>query len=391
METHERSLLTATVLAIGSELTTGSTRDTNSGELAAALSALGIDVAGISALPDHLPILVDVLSTALATVDLVVTTGGLGPTPDDLTREAIASACGVGPSVDPSLLVELRDLFERRALDMPDANIKQAWLIPGATSLPNPNGSAPGWWIDRPDGKVVIALPGPPREMGPMWRDRVMPLLRGRGAGTGHALETLRLTGIGESAVVELVGGEVMSGRDPQVATYARSDAVDLQVSARGGGAAVAVAAMVRRLLPVLERHIFARGSETWLDALGTRLADRTLAVVETGTGGQLVALLGPADWLLLAKTLAPAKTHHELRNHASQVRQIAGADIGLAVRARERHGDTAVTIAIDLGDGGAVHQVARTAFLAGDEGRRRAAIAAAAELWRFLGSDRRR
>lgn len=381
------------MLGVGSELTTGSTRDTNSGELAAELSGLGIDVLSISTLPDRLPALSDALATAVATAGIVITTGGLGPTPDDLTREAIAAACGVDTFVDVDLLGTLRDLFERRGLTMPAANIKQAWLIPGAISLRNPNGSAPGWWVDRPDGKVVIALPGPPREMRPMWRDHVVPLLRGRGAGTTRASHTLRLTGIGESAVVDLVGDDVMRATSPEVATYARADAVDLQISASGDGAAGLVGGMVDQLTPLLEPYLFARGSETWLDALDRRIAGRALAVIEIGTAGQLGALLGPAKWLLFAETLAPggalANAHRDLRILASHVRQLGGSDIGLAVRAHERRRDTAVTIAIDLGDGAAVNQVTRTAFLAGDEGRRRAGITAAAELWRLLGQRR--
>lgn len=395
------------MLAVGSELTTGSTRDTNSGELAAGLSAMGIDVARLCALPDRLSTLSEALRTALATVDLVITTGGLGPTPDDLTREAIADACAAEPFVDDVLVGALRNLFERRGLAMPDANIKQAWLISGARSLLNPNGSAPGWWVDRPDGRVVVALPGPPAEMRPMWRDRVTPLLRQRGAGTAHAVGTLRLTGVGESALVSLIGHEVLRGTSPEVATYARADAVDLQVSARGVGAEAVVESMVQRLLPVLEPYLFARGSETWLDAIGRRLSGRTVAVVEIGTAGHLGSLLGPAEWLIFAETLAPggalASEHQDIRLFASHVRRFAGADIGLAIRARERGGDTAVTIAIDLGDAAAdvgdaaadpapVHRVTRTAFLAGDEGRRRAAITAADELWRLLGppkSDR--
>jgi len=395
MASHARPILTAAVLAVGSEITTGSTRDTNSGDLAEELSAMGVDVVAITALPDRRPALMKALTDAFGSVDLVVTTGGLGPTPDDLTREAIAEASGLEPFVDAALLATLRGLFERRGLTMPEGNIKQAWLVGGATSLANPNGSAPGWWLDRPDGRVVVALPGPPREMHPMWRDHVVPLLHARGAGTTQAVETLRLTGIGESAVVALVGEEVMRAGVPEVATYARADAVDLQVAARGDGSAAMVEDMVQRLLPVLEPYVFARGSETWLEAVGRRLAGRTLAVVEIGTAGRCGALFGPAEWLLFAETLAPggalASRHPDIRTFAAYVRGFADADIGLAIRARERGGDTAVTIAIDLGEAASdpdrVHRVTRTAFLIGDEGRRRAAITAAAELWQLLGS----
>ena len=110
-------------------------------------------------------------------------TGGGARTPDDLTREALALVCGEIPTVDPDLLAWLRGLWDRRGMPFPDANIKQAWVIPSATALPNPNGTAPGWLVARPDGRVVVTLPGPPREMRPMWQDEALPRLRERGLG----------------------------------------------------------------------------------------------------------------------------------------------------------------------------------------------------------------
>jgi nicotinamide-nucleotide amidase len=150
------------LLAVGSELTTGETRDTNSGDLARSLSDAGVDVLWISALPDRMATVTAALGEALSAADLVVTSGGLGPTPDDLTREAIAEVLGERPAVDPELARWLRNLFERRGIAFAETNLKQAWLIPPATAIPNERGTAPGWWIDRADGRVVVALPGPP-------------------------------------------------------------------------------------------------------------------------------------------------------------------------------------------------------------------------------------
>ena len=163
-------LRTAELLSIGTELTVGETRDTNAGDLARELTERGVIVNRITALPGR-PRGGDggVRAMRSARVDLVVSTGGLGPTPDDLTREAIAAHLGETPTVDPALEAWLRELFERRNLPFPEANRKQAWLIPSAEAIPNANGTAPGWWVARPDGKVVVALPGPPREMRPMW------------------------------------------------------------------------------------------------------------------------------------------------------------------------------------------------------------------------------
>jgi nicotinamide-nucleotide amidase len=389
-----RPLDTAELLSVGSELTLGETQDTNSGHLARDLTALRVDVRRITALQDDLANVTHAFRRALEEVDLVVSTGGLGPTPDDLTREAIAAACGLVPEVDPALEAWLRDLFERRGLTMSATNRKQAWLVPGATALTNAHGTAPGWWVDRPDGRVIVALPGPPREMEPMWRGHVLPRLRERGLGGDRAAETLRLTGIGESALVEVIGERLLREANPQVATYSRADAVDLRISGTGDGrrsATEIVEATVTELMPRLEPYVFARGAETWPEALGRRLDGRTVAAVEIGTGGQLGALLGGAPWFRFGEILSPgtglAAAHRDVRASARRVRESAEADVGVCVRARERRGDTAVSVAVAIGD--RVTRETRTAFLAGEMGRRRAAIAACGVLWKRLGEQR--
>ncbi|HVQ21739.1 MAG TPA: competence/damage-inducible protein A, partial [Candidatus Saccharimonadia bacterium] len=174
--TH-RTLASATILAVGTELTTGGTRDTNSGDLARDLTDCGVAIERMIALPDDLEAVTAAITDGLFRTDLVVLTGGLGPTPDDLTREAIAGACGETPAVDPGLEAWLAGLFARRGIPMPAINRKQAWLIPSATSIGNGRGTAPGWWVERPDGRLLVALPGPPMEMQPMWRDDVLPRL----------------------------------------------------------------------------------------------------------------------------------------------------------------------------------------------------------------------
>ena len=391
-----RRLETAELLAVGAELLVGETRDTNSGDLAIELTALGVEVARLSQLPDRLEVVTGALREALARADVVLTTGGLGPTPDDLTRESIAAACGETPFVDPTLETWLRDLFARRGVRFSEANVKQAWLIPSAQPLANNHGTAPGWWVERPDGRVVIALPGPPRELRPMWRDQVLPRLRARGLGADRAAETLRLTGIGESSLVDVIGEPLLRQRNPEVATYARVDAVDVRISATGDGDRTArqmVDATVAQLLPALEPYIFARGEETWPDAIERRLAGRTVAVAEVGTAGQIGALLGPRRWLWLDEELplhSPVlKTQRGARGWAAHVREVAGTDIGLAVIARERKGDMPVQIAV--ADGRRTTVVSKLAFLGGDQGRRRAANLACAELWARLASPPRR
>jgi nicotinamide-nucleotide amidase len=380
-----RRILTAELLSIGSELTVGETRDTNASDLARGLTGLGVAVDRIQALPDRLATVRDAMRDAIVRADLVVTTGGLGPTPDDLTREAVAEALGQTPKVDPELERWLRAMWDRRGMPFPEMNLKQAWLIPAATAMPNPNGTAPGWWVERPDGGVVVCLPGPPREMRPMWTDHVLPRLAALGAGAAVASRTLRLAGIGESQLADLLGEDLLRTEDPVVATYARADAVDVRISSRGNASAGSrVAATAERILAVVADHVWAEGETTWPEAIGGALeqAGHSLAVVEVATGGALASLLGDRPWLRLTESLAdeaPAAAAHRdragLEALARTGMQVGGASVGIAVRARPRGADTAVSVVV-VGPGW-VHRERRVVFLGGANGRLRSALAA--------------
>ena len=375
-------IATAEMLAVGAELLAGETRDTNSGDIAGELTHLGVEVARMSQLPDDLEVVTEAVRDALGRVDLVVTTGGLGPTPDDLTRESIAAAIGQTPTVDPELEAWLRDLWAARGLPFSDVNLKQAWLIPSAEAMANPNGTAPGWWVEHED-KLVVALPGPPRELWPMWRDHVLPRLRTRGLGLDRAVRTLHLVGIGESALVDVVGTDLLEAENPRMATYARADFVDVRVSAVATPEQTAqeiVAQAVADLSPRVDPYVFAIDDEDWLDALGPLVGDRRLALAEVGTGGYLGLLLGQAPFVALSEVRPAAPDAVAL---AAAVRQRAGADIALAVIGHERGDDMQVEIGLDIE--GRTETVTRTAFRGGDTGRRRSANTAIAELWRRL------
>ena len=391
----ERRLLSAELLSIGSELVAGETRDTNAGELARSLTDAGVAVGRMTALPDRLDVVADAFAAAFERADLVVSTGGLGPTPDDLTREAIARVLGETPTVDSELERWLRELWARRDLPFPELNLKQGWLIPSAEPLPNPNGTAPGWFVSRGDGRVAVALPGPPREMRPMWADHALPRLRTRGLGADVAVRTYRLTGIGESQVAEILGEEVLRAANPEVATYARAEAVDVRISAVGdtdgtGRARTAESLVEAGAATVVERlseHIWATGSQSWAEAIGARLADHgwRLALVELGTRGQVISLFGDVDWLALAEARPEPRDDGDasLTDIARAIRERAGVEVGLAVRARERGGDTAVTVAVVVP--GSEHRETRRAFLGGSHGRTRAALTAAGVLYAVL------
>jgi nicotinamide-nucleotide amidase len=398
-----RPIGTAELLSIGSELTVGETRDTNAGELARSLAEAGVRVLRMSAIPDDLELVTEAFATALGRADVVVSTGGLGPTPDDLTREAIAALCGETPVVDPDLEGWLRGLWDRRGMPFPQLNLKQAWLIPSATALPNPNGTAPGWWVERPDGRLIVALPGPPREMRPMWTDHVVPGLHRRGLGRPVVSRTLRLTGIGESQVADLLGEALLRAGNPVVATYARAEAVDIRISAVDEDdqpAEAVVAQAEERILAALSDNVWARGATTWAEAIGTELEQLgwTLSVVEIGTGLAVGRLLGDRAWLRLAESLAsdaPAAAAHRsavkghgLEGYAQQAREVGGSEVGLAVQARPRRGDTGVSVAVVTPAG--IHRERRVVFLDGELGRARAGLAAAAVLLARLRNEPR-
>jgi len=389
-----RPILSAEILSVGSELTVGDTRDTNAGDLARSLTELGVSVRRMQAVPDDLATVTAAFTEATGGADLVVSTGGLGPTPDDLTREAIAAAIGEEPAVDPELERWLRDLWARRRQPFPELNLKQAWLLPSATALPNPNGTAPGWLVRRADEGLIVALPGPPREMRPMWADHVLPALRDRGLGAAVASRTLRLASIGESQVAELLGEAILRATDPVVATYARAEAVDVRISARDdvvpGGpdrrpAAERVDAMAARIEALLGANIWAEGETTWADAIGTELEQRgqTLSLVEVATAGAFAALLGDRDWLRftesLAGTTATARAHataEGLEHLARRGAELGETPIGVALRARPRGADMALSVVV-AGPGWTERQ-RRIVFLSGSNGRLRSALAAA-------------
>ena len=373
----------------------GETTDTNSGELARSLVAHGVAVSRIADLPDDLGVVVDALRTALSRADLVVTTGGLGPTPDDLTREAVAATCDETVSVDQATLDWLKALWARRGHPFPSVNVKQAWVIPSATSLPNPNGTAPGWWVDRPDGRVIVTLPGPPREMRPMWAEQVLPRLADRGVGADLVVRTLRLHGIGESQVAERSAMPCSGPTNPVVATYARHEAVDVRISARtdgrldrgdarrrGRGRGFCGAGPVR-LDPWRDDlgHGHRRGARgPRLDAGDERARDRRRA-----------GRAAPRPAFAAARRGAQRRraSPDVILEEAERVRAAAGAQVGFAIHAIPRESDTRVLIGVATPDD--THTDERLAFQRGAQGADRAAIAGTAVLLDDASRRRRR
>lgn len=284
----------AEILSIGTELLLGHITDTNASWLAQQLGALGIDLFYVSQVGDNIDRLSATLHQARERSDLVVMSGGLGPTEDDLTREAIAAVLHEQPFVEPELETNLRAFFASRGIAMPERNVKQAWTLPSVTILPNPIGTAPGWWAER-DGKIMVAMPGVPYEMMRMWRSEVLPRLRPRSADSLFT-RILRVAGMGESSVEARLDA-VLHSANPTVATYAKRDAVDVRITAKASTAEQAqalVAGVEEQVRATLGQHIFGMDDETPQSVVLDMLMERglTLATMESCTGGLLSSLI---------------------------------------------------------------------------------------------------
>lgn len=285
----------AEIISVGTELLFGEIVDTNASFLAQELAERGVTLHRKTVLGDNLERLQAGILTALGRADIVILGGGLGPTPDDLTREAIAAALGETPQEDPALLAWLEGLYTARGREMPQINRKQTWLIPSAEALPNPVGTAPGWFVRyrTPQGeKLIVALPGPPREMKKMWREQVLPRLPLPNLALLHT--TVHTQGIGESNLAELLG-DVLQGANPSIGTYARKTGVDVRVAASApteSEAGTLLAPVLQDVREKLRRWTWGEDTDTLAGAVERALAGRTLGVIEAGSAGQLCTLL---------------------------------------------------------------------------------------------------
>jgi nicotinamide-nucleotide amidase len=347
----------AEIIATGTELLLGEVTDTNTSFLAQQLASLGIDLYFTSSVGDNYERLLGALQCAWERSDIILTTGGLGPTQGDITRDAIAGLLGEKMEVDPALKASMQKFFSERGIEMTANNLKQAMLIPSSRVIPNPRGTAPGWWVER-EGRIVIAMPGPPGEMQPMWQAHVAPALQKRVAAIILS-RTLKTFGLPESTFDEHLA-DLLKSPNPTLASYAKQDGIHLRITAKADtleAARTLIAAHEQSVRDVVGDYIWGEDDDTLETVIGKMLVSKkmSLAVAESFTGGSLIQLLSrdPANAgyfrggfftasdeakISLGLVWGSGSTRDIARAMASLAREKFQADVGIGI---EGHSET--------------------------------------------------
>jgi len=295
-------MISAELVATGAELLIGRTVNTHAQRLGLALAPLGLGLARETTLRDDPDAIAGAVREALARSTVVFVTGGLGPTCDDLTREALASALGRGIVADEPSLAAIRERCARLGQPMTDSRARQAGMLEGATALSNPVGAAPGQRIELDGGRVLFVLPGPPREFEAILAEHVLPWLRRRFPGAAVAERVLMVCGLGESDVIERFAS---AGFDPaplELAYCAGPGQLEIRLTGAPGSKAVLEAATARAK-EALGDNVYAETREDLAVVVGRRLrsAGLTVGTAESCTGGLvaqcLTAVPGSSAW----------------------------------------------------------------------------------------------
>jgi nicotinamide-nucleotide amidase len=299
-------MASAEIITIGTELLLGQLIDANTADIAAALAEIGVDVFRQTSVGDNEARIAQALSEALGRADVVLCAGGLGPTVDDVTREAVAKAAGTQLVLDQEVAEDLRAFFASFGRQMSPNNVRQAMFPRGARILDNPKGTAPGFAVEA-GGKLVVAMPGPPREMLPMLKDHVVPMLAERfGADSLLVTRVLRTIGMAESEIDSKIEDLFRAGVNPSIAVLAHAGEVHVKITAKAATRDAADA-----LIDQLEREvrrrlgdvIFSSDGSSLAETLGRELRTRNLrmATAESCTGGlagsMIAAVAGASDY----------------------------------------------------------------------------------------------
>lgn len=286
------------IITIGTELLLGQILDTNTAYVAREMARTGIGVRFRTCVGDHLDEMCLVLRQALDRCDLIITTGGLGPTLDDLTRQAVAEIAGVSLEFREDLMGEIEAIFARYGYGMPENNRRQAYIPEGSHAISNPVGTAPAF-IAEVRGRPIICLPGVPRELSFLMENRVVPWLRKRFEIPEQTVffRVLKVIGIGESTVDQLIGDLIRPGENPEIGLLASQGEIKIRVAALGSArehAGLLVEPVILEIRKRLGNKIFGEDEETLEGVLTDLLSrqDLSLAICETFSGGLAIQRL---------------------------------------------------------------------------------------------------
>lgn len=300
-------MLRAEIIAIGSELLTPHRTDTNSLWLTERLNSVGIQVQLKTVVGDDEAILEESLRDALRRSAVIISTGGLGPTEDDITRKVFARVTGRQLKLDYDVLAGIRERFASRGYQMTPNNERQALILDGGKVLPNPNGSAPGIKLDQ-EGKLIVLLPGPPRENQPMFNDYVMPDLERMSRGVRIAKRVLKVTGLGESALDDMIAPIYQEYTNPSTTILFTDAEIEIHLTGSADTAARAeeiVEGLTDKLEQKLGYYLYSTTGESLEEVIGHRLRLKqfTIATAESCTGGlvaeRITRVPGSSDYFV--------------------------------------------------------------------------------------------
>jgi nicotinamide-nucleotide amidase len=353
-------MATAEIVAIGSELLLGQIVDTNSTWMAQQLTALGVNLFYKSVVGDNPERMKEVLTRALERADVVITSGGLGPTQDDLTREVVAEVTGRKLILHQPFLEQIMHRFRSRGFIMTPNNERQAYMPEGAIPVTNPNGTAPSFIVEDARGSVFV-LPGVPFELKWLFENQVAPYLQQKfSLNEIITYRVLKVAELGESRVDDLMGHFIANSKNPTVGVLAHPGQVDIRIAAKAPSKEEAmklIAPVEAEMRQLIGKHIFAADEETIENTVGRLLREKqkTIAVCEDLTGGMVTDRLQEADRERFFEGIIynGQTSLHRLLSHSRQahrvdellrdpqalanelawaVREQAGSDLGLAV-----------------------------------------------------------
>ena len=286
----------ASIVSIGNEILAGWTVDTNTAYLCGELLRIGIPVVSTYTVGDEIGHIVQKLELACADADIIIVTGGLGPTDDDLTRQSLAEFLGVELQLQQELLEQIQNRFAARNVQMPQKNEIQAHIPAGAEALRNDHGTAPGIMVES-KGKLLFALPGVPPEMKRMFAESVLPEIQRFGDGQALVVRKLRCFGAGESTIAEMLGSIMLRGRNPLINCTADYGVITLHIIAAANDKEMAEKLAEKdekQLRKILGELVYGTDRQSLAEVVAEKLTlqKKTIAIAESCTGGYLAKLL---------------------------------------------------------------------------------------------------